>query len=63
MQMKKKPVKADKKRAQKQSFRKILQVLGLTERAAAELFGIDYTWVNNILRRESPIGDKLAVQI
>ena len=63
MQMKKKPVKADKKRAQKQSFRKILQVLGLTERAAAELFGIDYTRVNNILRRESPIGDKLAVQI
>ena len=61
--MKKKPVKADKKRAQKQSFRKILQVLGLTERAAAELFGIDYTRVNNILRRESPIGDKLAVQI
>lgn len=62
--MNKKPVKADKMKDRRRfSFGKILGELKLTERAAAELLGVTYSRINNILRGNSSVDDELALQI
>lgn len=53
------------KEARRKSLRKVLQVLGLNERPAAELFGIPYSKLNNITRSESrsSLDEDLALRI
>ncbi len=64
MQKAKKSSKADKIRLKrKQAFGKAISILGLTERAVADLLGVPYSKINNILRGNSSVDESLAYQI
>jgi transcriptional regulator with XRE-family HTH domain len=51
--MTRKAQEAQKKEAQRAALRKVLQVLFLHERQAADLFGVPYSRINNITRKAS----------
>ena len=63
--MKKNKQTTGSKEARRLALKKVLQVLGLFERPAAELFGIPYSKLNNITRNmsRSALDLDLALQI